>query len=62
MKRQFSEPRRRIPKIHWNGWITQENFDWLCHTARLEERSIANLINKIVKAVRENGHQESSTK
>lgn len=39
-------------KLRWNGWLEEENYDYLCRKALEEERSLASVLNRLIRQMR----------
>jgi len=39
-------------KLRWNGWLEEENYDFLCRKALEEERSLASILNRLLRQIR----------
>ena len=40
------------PKVRWNGWLTTENYDFIAKEAIREERSMASILNRLLRDMR----------
>lgn len=41
------------PKVRWNGWLTTENYDFVARQAIEEECSMARILNRILRRLRQ---------
>lgn len=46
-------------KLRWNGWLEEANYDFLCRKALEEERSLASVLNRLLRQIR-GGSEPSS--
>ena len=50
--RNFGRQNKANKKLRWNGWLEEENYDFLCRKALEEERSLASILNRLLRQIR----------